>query len=103
MHPIVESKRSELLKVCRRLGVQRLELFGSAARDDFDEARSDIDLLVEFDRTRPDARGLAPYFDLKEALEDLFARNVDLVEIGTVRNPYVRFDIERDRLLLYAA
>ncbi len=102
MHPIVDNKRAELAALCSRLGVKRLELFGSAARDDFDESRSDIDLLVEF-MPGTSTRGLAPYFDLKEALEGLFARPVDLVETGTVRNPYVLASIERDRQLVYPA
>jgi len=102
MHPIVESKRAQLADLCRSSGVRRLEVFGSAARDDFDEARSDIDLLVEF-LPGPDNRGLAPYFNLKHALERLFARDVDLVEAGSVRNPYVRADIDRHRQVLYGA
>ena len=102
MHPIIEAKRQEVAELCRRSGVSRLEVFGSAARDDFDEARSDIDFLVEF-VPRPDTRGLAPYFNLKHALERLFAREVDLVEAGSVRNPYVRADIDRHRQVLYGA
>jgi uncharacterized protein len=102
MHPIIESNRQAVAELCRRSGVNRLELFGSAARDDFDEATSDIDLLVEFGE-RASSAGLAPYFDLKDALEQIFSRSVDLVEIGTVRNPYVRAQIERDRQMLYAS
>lgn len=102
MHPIVESKREEVASLCRQFGVKRLEVFGSAVRDDFDEVRSDVDLLVEFGE-RADMRGLGPYFDLKDALERLFARHVDLIEAGAVRNPYVRADIDRYRQLLYAA
>jgi uncharacterized protein len=102
MHPIIESHRQAVSELCKRSGVHRLELFGSAARDDFDEATSDIDLLVEFG-DRAASPGLAPYFDLKFALEEIFARSVDLVEIGTVRNPYVRAQIDRDRRLLYAS
>ena len=40
--------REELRDLCRRFHVRRLEVFGSAARGDFDPARSDIDFLVEF-------------------------------------------------------
>ena len=101
MHPIIKSRSQELAMLCRAHGVKRLELFGSAARDDFDEARSDLDFLVELG-DHPGEEGLSPYFDLKFALEELFARSVDLVEIGTVRNPYVRAQIERERELLYA-
>ncbi len=101
MHAAVESKREELAALCRQFGVKRLEVFGSAARNDFDESRSDIDLLVEF-AERPDTRGLGPFFSLKDALERLFARPVDLVEASAVRNPYIRADIDRHRQLLYA-
>ncbi|MBI4206602.1 MAG: nucleotidyltransferase domain-containing protein [Betaproteobacteria bacterium] len=102
MIPLIEKQRPHVVEVCRRLHVRRLELFGSAARDDFDPSRSDIDLLVEFE---PDSSvpALEAYFGLKEALEALFGRRVDLVMPGAVRNPYVQADIERSRRLLYAA
>lgn len=103
MHPLIESRRAELAELCRRFGVRQLEVFGSAAREeDFDESRSDIDLLVTFlpDGATP---GLAQYFDLKFALEALFAREVDLVETGSVRNPYVLASIEHDKQPLFSA
>jgi len=43
------------------------------------------------------------YFGLREALEALFGRDVDLVTLTAVRNPYMKADIERTRTLLYAA
>ena len=46
-------RRDELRAVCRRFHVRRLDLFGSAARGDFDPLRSDVDFPVEFDRTHP--------------------------------------------------
>lgn len=102
MIELIENQRSQLAEICRRLHVRRLELFGSAARDDFDPARSDIDVLVEFE---PDSsvRALDTYFGLKEALEALFGRRVDLVMPGAIRNPYIKADIDRSRRLLYAA
>jgi len=101
MHPIVEAKRDDVAALCRRLGVRRLELFGSAARDDFDESRSDIDFLVEFDdhANRP---VLETFFGLQEGLEQLFGRPVDLVSRGAVDNPYVRASMDRDKQLIYA-
>ena len=54
-------RRDELRAVCRRFHVRRLDLFGSAARGDFDPQRSDVDFLVEFDRTHPDALSLRTY------------------------------------------
>ena len=69
--------REELRDLCRRFHVRRLEVFGSAARGDFDPARSDIDFLVEFAEEDDD---LARFIDFKQALESLLARRVDLVD-----------------------
>jgi predicted nucleotidyltransferase len=95
--------RDELGVLCRHFHVQRLDLFGSAGRGDFDPLRSDIDFLVEFDRSHPDALSLKTFMRLKEALEALFGRSVDLVETGAVRNPYLKADIERSRESLFEA
>ena len=102
MHPIISSRVDQVATACRPFGVRRLEVFGSAARDDFDEARSDLDFLVEFDAN--DSPGvLKAYFGLKEALESLFQRPVDLVSNGAVNNPFVAASMDRDRQLVYAA
>jgi hypothetical protein len=70
--------RERLQELCRRFGVRRLEVFGSAARGaDFDPARSDVDFLVEFG---PQEHDLALFLDFKTALEALLARRVDLVD-----------------------
>lgn len=93
----------ELRALCRRFHVRRLDLFGSAARDDFDAARSDIDFLVEFDATHPEALSLRTFVGLKESLEALFRRPVDLIEAGATRNPYLQASIERSREPLFEA
>jgi uncharacterized protein len=85
--------REELQALCRRFHVRRLDLFGSAARGDFDPERSDFDIVVEFDRAYPSIRSM-PYFGLKEGLEGLLGRKVDLVELSAVRNPYLKASIE---------
>lgn len=60
---------------CESHGIASLRLFGSAARSDFDEARSDVDLLVEYERGRHP--GL-DHFLVAEELSELFGRKVDL-------------------------
>jgi uncharacterized protein len=87
-------RRDDVRALCRRFHVRRLDLFGSAARGDFDRRRSDIDFLVEFDHSHPDALSLRTFFGLKESLEALLERPVDLVESGALRNPYLKADIE---------
>jgi uncharacterized protein len=98
----IELHREELRGLCRRFHVRRLDLFGSAARGDFDPEHSDVDFLVEFDRSAPQ-HPFDAYFGLKEALEELLRRPVDLVEAGAVRNPYLKASIERSRENVYAA
>jgi len=95
--------RDELRTLCRRFHVRRLDLFGSAARGDFDPERSDVDFLVEFDRGHPEALSLKCYFGLKESLEALLGRPVDLVEPGAMRNPYLRASIEASREPVFGA
>jgi predicted nucleotidyltransferase len=102
MIALVRSKQAELAAPCLRYHVQRLELFGSASRDDFDPARSDLDFLVEFQPMSPGDHADA-YFGLLAVLEALFARPVDLVEPGPIDNPYLLESIEKSREVLYAA
>ena len=102
MLPLIEAHRIEIADLCRRFHVARLELFGSAARGtDFDQDRSDIDLLVTYDPQA--APTFNDYFELSEQLAALFARPVDLVMSGAVRNPFLRAGIERSKELVYAA
>ena len=103
MHADIETRREALGALCRRFGVTRLEVFGSAARGvDFDPARSDADFLVEF-RPDSDLSPLGQFFGLATALESLLGRPVDLVEPGAVRNPFVLAAINRAREVVYAA
>ena len=89
MHTLIDQRRAEIALLCHRYGVQRLDVFGSAARGlDFNPDTSDADFLVEF----RSADGLSPlqqFFGFADALERLLERPVDLVERGAVRNPFV--------------
>ena len=92
MHPLIEQHRDEIAGLCRRFGVRRLEVFGSAAwGEDFDPATSDADFLVSFDEAteRPSGKHID---DLAEALRGLLGRPVDLVERGAVESSrnYIR-------------
>jgi len=102
MDPAIRQKLSALRELCTRYGVRRLELFGSAATGGFDPGRSDLDFLVEFLPLEPGQHADA-YFGLKEELEALFARDVDLVMDSAIVNPYFREELDRTRTALYAA
>jgi predicted nucleotidyltransferase len=83
----------ELGRFCREHGIARLELFGSALREDFNE-RSDVDLLASI---RPDVKcGLFEWVDWQEGLSRIFSRPVDLISRRAVersRNPYRKHSI----------
>lgn len=74
-------------------------MFGSILTNQFDES-SDIDILIQFGQVE-----LAEYFDnymdLKEKLEELFKRPVDLVENQSIRNPIFRRIVDREKQLVY--
>lgn len=98
--PSFDLRETELSALCRRYGVRRLDLFGSAATGAFDPDRSDVDFLVEFDDDP--ARLFDRYFGLKESLEALFGRPVDLVSESALENPYFRARVEAERRPVYA-
>jgi len=101
MHNLIEERRQELERVCRRRRVHRIELFGSAARPDFDPAHSDLDFLVTFQELDRDQYA-DTYFGLLEDLQALFQRPVDLVVASAIRNPYFREAVDSTRTLVYA-
>lgn len=85
---------------CREHAIVELSIFGSAARDSL-RPDSDVDVMVTF---ATDATwDLYDYVAMKDELASLFGRPVDLVESGTVRNPFRRRSIERDLTVVYAA
>jgi uncharacterized protein len=95
----IESRRTEIARICARLGVRRLELFGSGTRSG---SPRDLDFLVDLG-DRPPGEYAAAYFALREELEALFVRPVDLVTPPGLANPYFRQRVEQEKTLLYAA
>ncbi len=85
---------------CERWNVRELSLFGSVLRDDFGP-KSDVDVLVVF------GAGASPEFDaweeMREELQSLFGREVDLVERREIVNPFRRHEILTTRQVVYAA
>jgi len=102
MIPAIANHGPELFELCRAHHVERLEVFGSALGPDFDPYRSDFDFLVKFEELAPGSYA-TNFFALKEALERLLGRPVDLVVESSIRNPWFRKGIEQSKALLYAA
>ena len=92
---------NELIHFCERWKIVRLEIFGSALRDDFNEV-SDIDLLVDY---HPDFhRTLVDMEEMQKEIEDIFQRPVDLItrkSIERSQNPYKRQNILNQAVVLY--
>jgi hypothetical protein len=101
MAHLMNLHREEVAALCRSLGARRLDVFGSATRADFDPARSDLDFYVEFDDLPPASYAEA-YFALKESLEALFGRPVDLITEASLENPYFREQVHAERQAVYA-
>jgi len=102
MLAIIEQHLPRIEALCREYKVARLELFGSAARGDFDATRSDLDFFVEF--TDLGWKGsFKRFMGLKLDLERLFGRSIDLVEPKAIVNPYFAMVANRHRALIYAA
>jgi predicted nucleotidyltransferase len=82
--------------------VKKLYLFGSLLTDHFDEEKSDIDLLVEFDETglKPEEIGEL-FLHFLSALEDLLDKKIDLVRNKHFRNKYFQEELDKTKVLIY--
>ena len=102
MVDVLENQRAAITQACTRFGVARLDVFGSALRDDFRLGESDLDLLVDFGPMNPHDL-VDAYFGLLDELRAVLAVEVDLVMVGAVKNRFIAADIERTKQVLYAA
>ncbi len=96
---LIKQHRSKLISLCKKYKVSELYVFGSVLTEFFNK-QSDIDFLVKFGDVE-----LYDYFDnymdFKESLQSLFKRNVDLLEIQTLKNPILRRSIDRNKMKVY--
>jgi predicted nucleotidyltransferase len=102
MNSVLSRHKADIEDLCRRFHVQRLELFGSAATGRHSPGKSDLDFLIEF-APLPAGAYADAFFGLREALEELFGRPVDLVVSSAITNPYFRQSVDATKVLLYAA
>ena len=101
--PVYTSIREDVLKklehhlpeIQQQFGIETLGIFGSVARGE-DGPESDIDILYKFST---EVIRLRQFMGLKEYLEDLLGRNVDLIGINWME-PSIRPFIEQDMILL---
>ena len=96
---VIDQHIDELKKLCQRCYVAELYVFGSVAKENFDD-NSDIDFLVLFSGVNP-LDYFDNYLDFKANLEILFDRNIDLLEKQAIKNPILKKSIDRNKILLY--
>lgn len=98
---LLELNLQRILELCRFYRVKTLYVFGSILTERFND-KSDIDLLVDFESVDHDKFDyVSNYFSLRDALEALFGRKVDLIEEKGLRNKYLIDNINRTKRLLY--
>lgn len=96
---LIESNIERLRLLCQQYKVRRLFVFGSAVSNQF-RPDSDIDLIVDFNHV--ELRDYADnYFSLKDELEKLFNRKVDLLEAQAIRNPFFKAVVDQEKQLVY--
>lgn len=95
----IELHKQELRNLCEKFHVAELYVFGSVAKNSFNK-ESDIDFLVRFVGVDP-IEYFDNYMDLKSALTYLYSREIDLVEIQTIKNPILKRASDRDKIKLY--
>jgi len=104
MIPLIAHKLAAIQDVCRRHGVRRLELFGSASdQADFDPNRSDVDIIISFPPGADLGAWMARYLDIKEDLQNVLGKSVDLVMDSAIRDPLFRQEAGRMRQVVYAS
>lgn len=95
--PPVQIKRIQ--ELCKANKVKTLFAFGSVTTGNF-HAASDIDLVVDFDENDP-CKYTDLYFNLKNRLELLFNRSIDLLEERAIRNRMFRKQLDETKVLIY--
>lgn len=99
---LVAQQQSAIAALCRRYGVVRLDLFGSAAAGQFDATRSDLDFVAEFAQAEPTAAYADRFLDFAESLESLLGRKVDVVSENALRHSRLAQAIAASRQTVYA-
>ena len=97
----ISKYKPEIATLCSSLNVKELYLFGSSLSTNY-SSDSDVDLLVDFKSLSPTEYAKS-YFDLKFSLEKILGRDIDLLEQKSLRNPYLKSEIDSKKQLLYAA
>lgn len=98
---LINLKLSDIIALCKKHKVKTMSVFGSILTDNFNKD-SDVDLLVDFEKIdAAEFDYVNNYFGLRDALEILFGRRVDLIEERGIRNKYILSNINRTKRHIY--
>lgn len=96
---LIEINLQTIFDLCRRYKVDKLFVFGSILTPHFNQD-SDVDMVVNF-KELPLEDYADNYMNFKEALVQLFGREVDLLEETGIRNKVLQSNIDRTKKLIY--
>ena len=97
---LIKEQYNEFVSLCQMHKVDKIYAFGSSITDHFDPEKSDIDVVVKINISDPADRGEA-LLSLWNNLEQLFKRKVDLLTEESIKNPYLKKNIDRTKKLIY--
>ena len=100
---LIEINLLNIIELCKKYRVKDLSVFGSILTERFND-QSDVDFLVNFESFDPNNLEfdyVSNYFDLKDSLEKLFNRKVDLIEDGDQLNPFFIEKVYQNKQLIY--
>ncbi len=92
---LIENNIQAIIALCKKHKVNKLFVFGSILTNRFNDD-SDVDLVADFKKAE-----VEDYFDFKYSLEDLLGREVDLLEEQTIKNPYLKKNVDATKALIY--
>lgn len=96
---LIETYKDQIQRLCEKHKVKSLYSFGSVNTARFSK-ESDVDLMVDFETNDP-IEYSDNYFDLKFELERILNRSIDLLENKAIKNPFLRENIEKSKVLIY--
>lgn len=98
---LIENNIQKIIALCKKHKVHKLFVFGSILTNHFSD-KSDIDLVVDFDKAEVNDY-FDNYFDFKYSLEDILGREIDLLEEQTIKNQYLKKNVDSTKTLIYHA
>lgn len=96
---IINDHIEQIKKLCQLNDVKHLFAFGSITTGKFNKD-SDIDLIVDIEGSDP-LDYSDKYFNLKFKLQSLLGRSIDLLEQKAIKNPILKQEINRTKVLVY--